>query len=291
MKNRIILGLAVVLFPIISSITYGADAGAGGVARINMDEQFYFYNSEKTQSVSGDGGHFEIQATNDGSVVSGVTMRLFGVSSTQDEAAGHLIFDTDNELGIFDIFPAEFIILPEQKKLISVYPISGVSVTEEHLYRIRAIPEDATELLRKNPALNKVLSTQEKYAVDEKERKEGSVDAHVSFAIGSGSIIVSQPFSKINDKSIDINLTTCDSSVNNLKNTICLKIKNSSVYTYKLDEIKIHGESYRNWSSLIPVVVRGGKTKVIELSDIKFEPFSISYKNQIKDVYKRTLVK
>ncbi|EPW6640525.1 hypothetical protein ACWOKP_004408 [Vibrio parahaemolyticus] len=219
---------------------------------LKLDKSVYFFDSSSSKN--------SIKVNNPGTEITLGTVYLYDGKIT---GKGGVEFEYGYESNKIDIFPKEFIISPGMESWVDLYHLVQEELKECY-FRIRIVPESASEALRNNPELAHLFSFKQLNNIE----KLGDVSGKVSLGIGMGSIVILQNFEKLDPSKIH---------VEHLKNERILVIKNIGELTYKMENVLLSDKNGRT-SYLPDMIVKPGDRKELNLSilDLKVDEHDLN---------------
>lgn len=186
-----------------------------------LDKDFYFVDSEAER--------IDIMVENTSDNLAGIEIKLYGSEIVDSK----VVYKLEHEITDYDIYPNKFILPPNKKQKVTV--INNFYGDEEQVYKIRSLPKSAKTLLKSNPHLLHTMSNSERMNYE-----ESLLTSEITVNIGSGSLIIKQPQSKVDTDNIDVII---DSGY--------LKVKNNSKYIIQLNKVYINGVDRTNNITLL----------------------------------------
>lgn len=212
---------------------------------LKLDKHYYFQKKDDKQ--------IEITVANESNKLLFADILMY--EGQFDKKTDSIIFDFNNKVLNYDIFPQQIAIPAGQKKTVKLIRAGNSKhvVNGEEYFRIRAIPKSPDEAVKANPELLKLLSPTELRDIEDSDKIKGALRVFV----GSGSVLVIQ-----ND--LNVRAENINAEVKKNASGIAFKIINNSTKTVRFNKMKAYAKG--KYISLGEFALRSGKKKEIEIS-------------------------
>ncbi|EBU3179439.1 hypothetical protein CVQ71_19970, partial [Salmonella enterica] len=212
---------------------------------LKLDKNYYFQKKDDKQ--------IEITVANESNKLLFADILMY--EGLLDKKTDSIIFDFNNKVLNYDIFPQQIAIPAGQKRTVKLIRAGNSKhiVNGEEYFRIRAIPKSPDEAVKANPDLLKLLSPTDLRDIEDSDKVKGSLRVFV----GSGSVLVIQ-----ND--LNVRAENIKAVVKKNANGIAFKIINNSPKTVRFNKMKAYAKG--KYISLGEFALRSGKAKEIEIS-------------------------
>ncbi|EKO3862058.1 hypothetical protein JFR02_001193 [Vibrio harveyi] len=214
--------------------------------KLDLDEQVYFFDVNKSKH--------SIVVINSGKELALGTLLIY--EGIKDDK-GKIQFDSGSESKKIDVVPKQFVLPPDVIKNIDLYPYNGSrDMFTESYYRLRVIPESASEAIKNNPKLSHLFSLKQLNNLDNRV-----ASGKVSLNLGMGSIIVLQDFKK---------LDTSKLRVEHLRKDRLLVIRNIGALTFNMRDILLTDKNGRT-EYLPDMIIKPGDYREINLGKLELK--------------------
>lgn len=243
---------------------------------VKLDKNYYFKKKDDKQ--------IEITVTNESNKLLFADILMY--EGRLDKKNDEIIFDFNNKVLNYDIFPEQIAIPAGQKRTVKLIRAGDSKniVNGEEFFRIRAVPKSPDEAVKANPELLKLLSSMDLRDLEDRDKVKGALRIFV----GSGSILVIQ-----ND--LNVRADNIRVSIKKNVNDIMFKIVNNSAKTVRFNNMKAYSKG--KYISLGEFALRSGNVKEIKIpiEDIKLNGLNeeqieyITFSSQNGEKIKTTL--